>query len=83
MLHSKSVTSKVVEGVKYQEPTKYLFASDKDEKVAYMTLALFPKEGEVKLKLTNPNQKEGEMIKSKRGRFFFLALSYCFDLVFG
>ena len=30
-----------------------------------MTLALLPKEGEVILKLTNPNQKEGEMIKKR------------------
>ena len=55
-------------GSKYQEPAKYLFAYDQDDKIAYMTLALLPKEGEVKLKLTNPNQKEEEMIKSKRGR---------------
>ena len=66
----------MAKGVKYQEPAKYLSAYDKDDQVDYMTLALLPKEGEVKLKLTNPNQKEGEMIKSKRGIFFFLALSY-------
>ena len=44
-------------GSKYQELVKYLFAYDIDDQVDYMTWALLPKEGEVKLKLTNPNQK--------------------------
>ena len=65
MLHSKLVTRKVAEGVNTKNLQKYLSAYDKDDKVSYMTLALLPKEGEVKLKLTNSNQKEGEMIKKR------------------
>ena len=77
-------------GSKYQEPAKYLSAYDKDDQVDYMTLALLPKEGEVKLKLTNPNQKREKITENGTMRyeegdflsFLFLALSYYFDLVF-
>ena len=54
-----------------------------------MTLALLPKEGEVKLKLTNPKSKERKITENGTMRYeegdflFFLALSYYFDLVFG
>ena len=72
-MHSISATFQISHkpggrGSKYQEPANYLSAYNTDDQVDYMTLALLLKEGEVKLKLTNPNQKEGEMIKSKRGR---------------
>ena len=69
MLHSKSVTCQVAEGVKYQEPAKYLSAYDKDDQVDYMTLALLPKEGEVKLKLTNPKSKERKITENGTMRY--------------
>ena len=41
----------------------------KDDKVDYMTLALLPKEGEVTKTHQLKLKEEGEVNKSKRGRF--------------
>ena len=47
MLHSKSVTNRVIEEENIRELAKYISAYAKDEKVDYMSLALLSKEGEV------------------------------------
>ena len=56
MLHSKSVTSKVIERENIREPANYISTYAEDDKVDYMSLALLPKEGEV-AKIDQLNQK--------------------------
>ena len=58
MLYSKSVTNKVTEGENIREPAKHTFAYIEDV-IDYMSLALFPKEGEV----TKTNQVNQENLE--------------------
>ena len=72
-------------GSKYQELAKYLSAYDKYDQVDYMTLALLPKEGEVKLKLTIPKSKERKILENGTMRYEegdFLFFSFGFILLF-